>query len=196
MERRYGYLAQRARGVKKARSRTQSCRVEDDGLLEPAPKISRTNSEDDERTLQFAIEASVSREVGNDHLVLKPECLGGICETRTEVPKLTTATPSLHSARIRSESHSQSRSRSRSSRSSNDFRMKYYRTLGVTSAFLPAPLTTHENRVTIGNRVAREDFDWNCESPTIGPDERLLNPPLSPLRADSLDGIFELEEDR
>lgn len=182
MERRYGYLAQRARGVKKARSRTQSCRVEDDGLLEPAPKISRTNSEDDERTLQFAIEASVSREVG-----------------KTEVPKLTTATPSLHSARIRSESHSQSRSRSRSSRSSNDFRMKYYRTLGVTSAFLPvkqAPLTTHENRVTIGNRVAREDFDWNCESPTIGPDERLLNPPLSPLRADSLDGIFELEEDR
>jgi len=96
----------------------------------------------------------------------------------------------------RSRSASQSRSQER--KRSCNFRMKYYRSLGVvtTPAVRPPSPSLSEPRVPIETQVAREDFDWKCESPGLQStfyDELLFDRPVSPIH-NGRAGIFELEE--
>jgi hypothetical protein len=71
--------------------------------------------------------------------------------------------------------------------------MKYYRSLGVvtTPAVRPPSPSLSEPRVPIETQVAREDFDWKCESP--GLQSILFDRPVSPIH-NGRASIFELEE--
>jgi len=102
-----------------------------------------------------------------------------LAKSRTESPKIN--------LNRRSPSVSQEK------RKSCNFRLKYYRSLGVvgTPAYRPPSPSVSEPRVPIEKHVARDDFDWKCESPAL--QSILCERPLSPLKGEHT-GIFELEE--